>query len=76
VLGPIIKGMNSALDVAKSVKPRFILPTAAGGDILFEGLLVKFLQARGTVEEFQTLLEKNNLTTQVIAPNPGEKVMV
>ena len=76
LLGPIIKGMNSALEVAKSVKPRFMLPTAAGGDILFAGLLVKFLQAKGTVEEFRTLLEKNNLTTQVIAPQPGEKVMV
>ena len=54
LLGPIIKGMNSALELAKSVKPQFILPTAAGGDIFFEGLLVKFLQARGNTTEFQT----------------------
>jgi L-ascorbate metabolism protein UlaG (beta-lactamase superfamily) len=76
VLGPIIKGMNSALEIAKSVKPKFMLPTAAGGDIIFEGLLVKFLQAGGSAEEFQLLLEKNNLTTQVITPTPGEKVTV
>jgi hypothetical protein len=68
--------MNSALEVAKTVKPQFILPTAAGGDILFAGILVKFLQEKGTVAEFRTLLGKNNLTTQVIAPKPGEKVMV
>ncbi|MDB9459959.1 MBL fold metallo-hydrolase [Dolichospermum circinale] len=76
LLGPIIKGMNSALDVVKSVRPKFILPTAAGGDIFFEGLLVKFLQARGNTTEFQTLLENNNLTTQVITPHPGEKISV
>ena len=76
LLGAIIKGMNSALELVKSVKPQFILPTAAGGDILFEGLLVKFLQARGNTTEFQILLENNNLTTQVISPQPGEKISV
>ncbi|MDB9309637.1 MBL fold metallo-hydrolase [Aphanizomenon sp. CS-733/32] len=74
LLGPIIKGMNSALEVTKSVKPQFILPTAAGGDILFTGLLVKFLQEKGSVAEFRTLLEKNHLTTKLIAPKPGEQV--
>ncbi|MFM8003897.1 MAG: MBL fold metallo-hydrolase, partial [Dolichospermum sp.] len=38
LLGPIIKGMNSTLELIKSVRPQFILPTAAGGDIFFEGL--------------------------------------
>ncbi|MBD2630263.1 MBL fold metallo-hydrolase [Aphanizomenon flos-aquae NRERC-008] len=76
LLGPIIKGMNSALELVKSVKPEFILPTAAGGDIVFEGILIKFLQTRGNTAEFQTLLENNNLTTKVINPHPGEKVSV
>ena len=76
VLGSIIKGMSSALEVAKSVKPQFMLPTAAGGDILFTGILTKFLQTQGTASEFQTLLEKNNLNTKVITPNPGEKFTV
>lgn len=76
IIGTVIKGMNSALEVAKSVKPQFMLPTAAGGDIVFAGILAKLIQTQGTMAEFQTLLEKNNLTTQVIAPDPGEKVMV
>ncbi|MBD2294963.1 MBL fold metallo-hydrolase [Anabaena sphaerica FACHB-251] len=71
---PIIKGMNSALEIAKWLKPQIMLPTAAGGDILFEGLLNRFLQAKGSSEEFQELLEKNNLSTRVIAPKPGEQV--
>ncbi|MBD2626941.1 MBL fold metallo-hydrolase [Trichormus variabilis] len=74
VLGPIIKGMNSALEVAKWLQPQLMLPTAAGGDVLFEGLLNKFIQTQGSVEEFRALLEKNNLSTRVIAPNPGEQV--
>jgi L-ascorbate metabolism protein UlaG (beta-lactamase superfamily) len=74
LLGPIIKGMNSALAVAKSLKPKIMLPTAAGGDVLFEGLIVKFLQSNGSIAEFQSLLTQNNLATQVIAPQPGERV--
>ena len=76
LLGPIIKGMNSTLEVAKSLQPKFILPTAAGGDVEFEGILNNFIQANGNVEEFQTLLEQQNLSTQVISPQPGEKVDV
>lgn len=76
LLGSIIKGMNSALEVAKVLKPQVILPTAAGGDVLFEGLLMKFLQSHGSIAEFQSLLTKNNLATQVIAPQPGEKVKI
>ncbi|MEA5577812.1 MBL fold metallo-hydrolase [Anabaena sp. UHCC 0451] len=74
LLGPIIKGMNSALEVAKWLQPQIMLPTAAGGDILFEGLLNKFIQAEGSIEEFQVLLDKNSLATRVIAPQPGEQV--
>ncbi|AFZ59068.1 MBL fold metallo-hydrolase [Anabaena cylindrica FACHB-243] len=74
ILGPIIKGMNSALEVAKWLQPQIMLPTAAGGDVIFEGLLNKFIQTQGSVEEFQALLDKNNLSTRVIAPNPGEQI--
>jgi L-ascorbate metabolism protein UlaG (beta-lactamase superfamily) len=74
ILGSIIKGTNSALEVAKWLQPQVMLPTAAGGDITFEGLLNKFLYTQGSAEEFQELLNKNNLTTRVIAPKPGEQV--
>ncbi|WGV24115.1 MBL fold metallo-hydrolase [Halotia branconii] len=73
LLGPIIKGTNSALEVAKSLQPQVMLPTAAGGDVTFEGLLMKLLQAAGSAEEFRALLEKNNLKTQVIDPTPGDR---
>ena len=73
LIGPIIKGRNSALEVAKLLQPQVILPTAAGGDVVFEGLLLNLLRAVGTVEEFRSLLSKNNLSTRVIEPLPGER---
>jgi L-ascorbate metabolism protein UlaG (beta-lactamase superfamily) len=74
LLGNIIQGMNNTLELAKNVKPQFILPTAAGGDITFTGIITKFLQAKGTPEELQTLLSANNLNTKVLTPIPGEKI--
>lgn len=73
LVGPIIKGTNSALEVAKWLQPQVILSTAAGGDVVFEGLLLKLLKAVGSIEEFRSLLEKNNLTTRVIEPTPGDR---
>lgn len=73
LVGSIIKGTNSALEVAKLLQPQVILPTAAGGNVVFEGLLVNVLRAVGSVEEFRSLLLKNNLSTRVIEPQPGER---
>ncbi|MGK7922620.1 MAG: MBL fold metallo-hydrolase [Trichodesmium sp.] len=73
LLGPIIKGNESALQVAKWLKPQFMLPTAAGGEVDFQGLLMSFLQAKGSIEEVQSELAKNNLTTKVMEPQPGER---
>ncbi|WP_041233481.1 MBL fold metallo-hydrolase [Cylindrospermum stagnale] len=73
LLGLIIQGANSGLEVTKWLQPQIILPTAAGGDVVFEGLMIKFLQATGSVAEFRALLEKHNLATQVIEPTPGER---
>ncbi|WP_017654047.1 MBL fold metallo-hydrolase [Fortiea contorta] len=72
-VGSIIKGTNTALEVVKWLQPQVILSTAAGGDVVFAGLLMKFLKATGTVEEFRSLLQKNNLNTRVIAPTPGQR---
>ncbi|MHC5772451.1 MBL fold metallo-hydrolase [Nostoc sp.] len=73
LVGPFIKGGNSALEVVRWLKPQVILPTAAGGDVVFEGLITKFLESKGSAEEFRSLLEKNNLSTQVLEPKPGDR---
>ena len=73
LVGSIIKGTKSALELATWVQPQVMLPTAAGGDVVFEGLLFSLLRAVGSVEEFRSLLEKSNLSTQVIEPKPGKR---
>ncbi|NJO78383.1 MAG: MBL fold metallo-hydrolase [Cyanobacteria bacterium RM1_2_2] len=76
LLGPVIKGRKSAVEVVKWLQPRAILPTAAGGDVKFEGVLVSVLRAQGSVEEFRQQLVQQELTTQVLAPRPGERLEV
>ncbi len=72
-LGPIIKGKKSAIELIKWLRPQVIMPTAAGGDITFEGLLISLLRAQGDASEFRTALAQNNLKTQVVEPKPGER---
>jgi L-ascorbate metabolism protein UlaG (beta-lactamase superfamily) len=76
LLGPIIKGRQSALELVEWLQPRAFLPTAAGGDVRFEGVLVSVLRSHGSVEVFRQQLEKRKLTTQVLAPKPGERLEV
>jgi L-ascorbate metabolism protein UlaG (beta-lactamase superfamily) len=74
IVGSIIKGTNSALTVAKWLQPQIMLPTAFGGDVTAEGLLVKLIKPVGTLEEFRSSLQKNQLSTQVIEPKSGERI--
>ena len=76
LVGPFIQGRKKALEVAKWLQPQVMLSTAAGGDVIFEGLLVSLLKAVGTIEEFRSLLEQNNLSTQVLEPQSGERFSV
>jgi len=74
LVGPIIKGTSSALELAKWVQPQVMLPTAAGGDVVFEGLLNSMLRAKGSIEEFREQLKANGLDTRAIAPEPGDRI--
>jgi L-ascorbate metabolism protein UlaG (beta-lactamase superfamily) len=72
LLGTVIKGKASALALCELLKPKFIVPTAAGGDVKFEGLLMSILTAEGTVAEFQDLLKGKSLGTEAIDPQPWQ----
>jgi L-ascorbate metabolism protein UlaG (beta-lactamase superfamily) len=74
LLGPIIQGHKTALDAVKMLRPRFILPTAAGGDVEFDGLLLKLLQAKGGAEELRHALATENLHTELLEPTPGDRI--
>jgi L-ascorbate metabolism protein UlaG (beta-lactamase superfamily) len=74
LLGAVIKGQATALQLCKQLNPQVILATAAGGDIDFKGVITSVLQADGTVAEFNRLLEQNNLSTKAIDPQSGETI--
>ena len=74
LLGAVIKGQNTALQVCKWLNPQVILSTAAGGDINFSGLIMSILKADGTVEKFNQLLEQNHLATKAVDPQSGETI--
>lgn len=76
LLGPIIKGRKSALELVEWLQPRAVLPTAAGGEVEFKGVLVSVLRAHGSVEEFRQQLGERKFTAQVLAPRPGERLAV
>jgi L-ascorbate metabolism protein UlaG (beta-lactamase superfamily) len=72
LVGAIIKGQTSALEVCELLQPKYIIPTAAGGDVKFEGILLSILKAEGSVAEFQTLLKSKSLSTESIDPQPWQ----
>lgn len=75
-LGAVIRGQESTVQVAKWLKPQYIIPTAAGGDVTFEGLLALALQAKGSSDDLRKLLSQNQLDIQVLEPKPGETVEI
>lgn len=72
LLGAVIKGQETALQLCKQLNPQVILATAAGGDIDFKGVITLVLKADGSVAEFNRLLEQNHLSTKAIDPQSGE----
>ncbi|AFZ11245.1 hypothetical protein Cri9333_0253 [Crinalium epipsammum PCC 9333] len=74
LVGSLIKGGKSALKLAQILQPQVMLPTAAGGEVVYEGFINKLLQSIGSIEEFRTLLAENNLSTEVIEPRPGDRI--
>lgn len=76
LVGSIIKGTQSALDLAQKVRPQVMLPTAAGGDIQFEGILLSLLKETGSIDQFRSKLAQANLTTKVIEPTPGDRIEI
>lgn len=74
LVGAVIKGQETALQVCQRLNPQVILSTAAGGDVDFRGMITSILSAEGTVEEFNRMLEQKNLSTRAIDPQSGETI--
>jgi len=74
LVGAIIKGSPTALQLAQWLQPQVILPTATGGDVTYEGLINWLLRTVGSVDELRSQLVQHNLSTQVIEPQIGETI--
>ena len=74
LIGPFIRGQKYALELCQAIKPQFILSTAAGGDVSYEGFLAAILKAEGTVAEFNDLLKQKGLSTIAIDPQSGKSI--
>lgn len=73
LLGPVIQGKKTVLEIVQWLQPKVLLPTAAGGDVQFEGILQSLLRASGSLEELRSLLNQQQLSTQVVDLKPGER---
>ena len=73
LVGPIVQGKKTALQVVEWLKPRVIIPTAAGGTVEYHGILPTLLQTEGSIAEMQATLAAQHLSTQVLTPQPGDR---
>ena len=74
LLGRIIQGNTTALQLAQWLKPQVFLPTAVGGDVTYEGLINSLLRTLGSVDELRSQLAQHNLSTQIVDPQPGKPI--
>ncbi|HAG83823.1 MAG TPA: Zn-dependent hydrolase [Cyanobacteria bacterium UBA12227] len=74
LLGSIIQGNKTALQLAQSVKPQVFLNTAAGGNVQYSGLLNYLIRIVGSMDELRSQLAQHNLPTQVIDPQLKEPI--
>jgi len=72
--GPIIRGEASAPQLVQWLRPQYLLPTAAGGDIDYSGAIAALLRTRGSLEALRSWLAQQGFSTQVLEPQPGEPV--
>jgi len=75
LLGAVIKGQKNALNLCQWLQPKVIIPTSAGGDVSYSGLLVSLLKAEGDTQSLRKLLNANNLSTEIIEPISGERFL-
>ncbi|MFN3360226.1 MAG: MBL fold metallo-hydrolase [Pseudanabaenaceae cyanobacterium] len=74
LVGAVIKGRETTVQLCEWLKPKFLLPTAAGGDLQVSGLLLKLLRAEGSVQEMQSQLRGRGLETIVLDLQPWQPV--
>ncbi len=72
LVGPIIRGGQSAQELATWLQPQVMLPTANAGEAEYHGLLVSLLKAQGGAETLREALRASGQATQIIEPMVGK----
>jgi L-ascorbate metabolism protein UlaG (beta-lactamase superfamily) len=75
LLGQVIMGPDQTLELVKALCPAFFLPTTLG-DIRASGILPMLTRSVGSLEEFQSLLDQFQPSTQLLNPAPGETIEI
>jgi L-ascorbate metabolism protein UlaG (beta-lactamase superfamily) len=75
LLGEVIMGPEKALATVRRIQPHTIVPTALG-DVCYSGLLARAIQSVGSLEEFDQRLRQSGLASRLIAPAPGETLVL
>ncbi len=71
LLGPILRGQAAALELATTLTPQVMLPTAQEGEIRYSGLLLSLVNGHGGSEALRQALAQRGQTTQVLDPQVG-----
>ncbi|XP_043717322.1 uncharacterized protein LOC122665276 [Telopea speciosissima] len=66
----LVSGQEDAVQLAKLLKAKFIVPMK-NGDLDGKGFLASIIQAEGTIGSFKELLSKELPDAQVLEPTPG-----
>jgi len=74
--GAIINGKDSAIQLAERLQPKAILPTAAGGDIEYQGMLLSWLKTVGSIEQARSRFQQRQLPTEIIDLQQGEPIVL
>lgn len=73
LMGPIIRGLKSADELADWLDPQVMLPTTDARQTEYEGLLLTFLKSSGGAEQVRERLAAVGKSTQIINPQVGDR---
>jgi L-ascorbate metabolism protein UlaG (beta-lactamase superfamily) len=76
VVGSLIRGGERALVLAQWLQPQIMLPSAAGGEVQYTGLLNSILSLKGSVATFRDRIRTVLPDCQVIDPKVGDRMQL
>ena len=76
LFGAFINGGQKALEVVQWLQPQVVVPTTAGEEVRYRGLLNALLSSKGSVADFRALLIQHHCSAQVMDLKPGKRTEV